>query len=84
MPTILHQLDLTDLIQLPGLCQLVIQLYYTSVTKVKLIFLAYNHLINLNKLGYYENGEYQHDCTGSILTPTIVITAAHCTLEEEK
>ena len=33
--------------------------------------------------GYYENGEYQHDCTGTILTPTIVITAAHCTIEND-
>ena len=30
-------------------------------------------------IGYYEDYEYQHECTGSIITDNIVITAAHCT-----
>ena len=34
-------------------------------------------------IGYYENDKYQHDCTGSIVTENIVITAAHCTHEDK-
>ena len=30
-------------------------------------------------IGYYEDGEYLHECTGSVITENIVITAAHCT-----
>ena len=29
-------------------------------------------------IGYYEDKEYQHECTGSIVTENIIITAAHC------
>ena len=35
-------------------------------------------------IGYYEDGEYQHECTGSILTPSIIITAAHCVVDNDK
>ena len=35
-------------------------------------------------LGYYEEGNYVHFCTGSILTPSIIITAGHCTYESDK
>ena len=34
-------------------------------------------------VGYYEDDEYQHECTGSVITKNIVITAAHCTFENE-
>ena len=34
-------------------------------------------------IGYYEDYEYQHECTGSIITDNIVITAAHCTHDNE-
>ena len=34
-------------------------------------------------VGYYEDDEYQHECTGSVITKNIVITAAHCTFDNE-
>ena len=34
-------------------------------------------------LGKYYAGVYQHECTGTIVSPTVVITAAHCTANEK-
>ena len=34
-------------------------------------------------LGFYENDEYQHECTGSVITENAIITAAHCTTQHK-
>ena len=35
-------------------------------------------------IGFYEDNQYQHECTGSLITENIVITAAHCTFDYEE
>ena len=34
--------------------------------------------------GYYHDSTYHHVCTGSIITPYIIITAAHCTYKTKR
>ena len=29
-------------------------------------------------IGHHDNGDFEHVCTGAILSSTVVITAAHC------
>ena len=58
-------------------------IFLESPTKATSLCVSAFEFPTLIYLGKYYDGVFQHECTGTIISKTVLITAGHCTYNEK-